>query len=270
MAVGGDGVSRTIETGDISLPGSKAGTTEPGESTGTWTGLGVFGRPVLARDVLSLVHGGYAVLLDLRTERYLVLDEVGAYVWALIVQAGDDGLSLPAAVESLAGEFDAPQAVLERDIGALIDQLRRLGVVQGVARSCVESGRKPPSALQCALSLTGAVIALRVLGLRRSTAIARRLAGGVPTVVVPTLEFLASVVDRMNTAAAFFPGRALCLEQSLALFVVLRRAGVGVRLRIGAQPFPFAAHAWVEYEGKPVGEGDDRVGKFVPFEGLGV
>ena len=70
MAVGGEGVNRTVGTGDISLPSSKAGTTEPGESTGTWTGLGVFGRPVLAPDVLSLVHGGYAVLLDLRTERY--------------------------------------------------------------------------------------------------------------------------------------------------------------------------------------------------------
>jgi hypothetical protein len=68
-------------------------------------------------------------------------------------------------------------------------------------------------------------------------------------------------------AAAFIPGRALCLEQSLALYVCLRRAGVAVGLRLGVQPYPFAAHAWVEYKGEPVGESWDRVGRFVAFSG---
>ncbi|MBA3497315.1 MAG: lasso peptide biosynthesis B2 protein, partial [Gemmatimonadales bacterium] len=101
-------------------------------------------------------------------------------------------------------------------------------------------------------------------------AVARRLGRRVPAVAVPTPAYLAAVVRRVDTAAAFFPGRALCLEQSLALYAVLRWAGVGVRLLLGAQPYPFTAHAWVEYEGEPVGESRDRVGKFVPFEGLGV
>ena len=44
--------------------------------------------------------------------------------------------------------------------------------------------------------------------------------------------------------------------------------GVPVQLRIGAQPYPFAAHAWVEHRGEPVGSSYDVVGKFVPFEHL--
>lgn len=125
-----------------------------------------------------------------------------------------------------------------------------------------------PSWVACTLALVGATAALRLLGLRRSIAIARRLGSRKPMLVEPSPDFLAMVVRRVDTAAVFFPGRALCLEQSLALYVCLRRAGVPVDLRIGVQPYPFTAHAWVEYLGEPVGESHDRVGKFVPFDDL--
>jgi hypothetical protein len=72
----------------------------------------------------------------------------------------------------------------------------------------------------------------------------------------------------VDTAAAFFPGRALCLEQSLALYVCLRRAGVPAELKIGAQPYPFAAHAWVEHRGELIGTSYDLVCQFVPFDRL--
>jgi hypothetical protein len=32
--------------------------------------------------------------------------------------------------------------------------------------------------------------------------------------------------------------------------------GMDAALRIGVQPISFAAHAWVEYQGKPVFEGE--------------
>jgi hypothetical protein len=66
-------------------------------------------------------------------------------------------------------------------------------------------------------------------------------------------------------AAAFYPGRALCLEQSIALLGSLRWAGVDARLRLGAQPYPFKAHAWVEYDGRPLHEDEESLTSFVPL-----
>ncbi len=63
-------------------------------------------------------------------------------------------------------------------------------------------------------------------------------------------------------AAAFFPGRAVCLEQSLALYLLLRRRGVPAELRLGVQAYPFYAHAWVELDGEPVNEDRETVDKF--------
>jgi hypothetical protein len=70
-------------------------------------------------------------------------------------------------------------------------------------------------------------------------------------------------------AAAFYPGRAQCLEQSLALFLLLRRRAMPVELRIGVQPFPFTAHAWVEHNGRPVNEQEDFVTRLAPFPSIG-
>lgn len=247
--------------------------------TGLWAsssapaeaGFELVGRPVAAPEVLSAVHGDRTILLDLRTEHFLGLDEVGTIVWAEVVQGGRAGVLLPELLDALAVAFDAPRGVLARDLGTLLDRLSREGVVEGVARGeCAPRPGLTPSAVRCVLTLIGVVIGLRLLGLRRSLAAARRLVRAVPPVVIPNADFLTQTVRKVDTAAAFFPWRALCLEQSFALFILLRRAGVPVRLRIGVQPYPFAAHAWVEYQGEPVGESYDRVGKFVPFGGLEV
>jgi hypothetical protein len=245
--------------------------TAPAEPTGTAVPeTRLVGRVVAAPEVLCAVHGDRTILLDLRTERYLGLDEVGTAVWSLVVQAGTDGVPVPAVVDMLSVEFDAPRTVLERDVGALLDRLRREGLVEGLALGASAPAPRIPSVSRCALALLTAVLALRALGLRRSLAMARWLSRREPAVAMPTAGYLAGVVRTVDTAAAFFPGRALCLEQSLALYAVLRWAGVGVSLVLGAQPYPFSAHAWVEYQGEPVGESRDRVGRFVPFEGLGV
>jgi len=63
-------------------------------------------------------------------------------------------------------------------------------------------------------------------------------------------------------AGALYPGRALCLEQSLVLYYALRRQGVPVKYCQGVQPRPFQAHAWVEYRGEPINDQYDRVKHF--------
>jgi hypothetical protein len=230
--------------------------------------------------VHSALHGGRTILLDLRRERYYGLDEVGTRVWALLKEGAD----VPAIVDLLGEEYDAPRERLEADVSQVLRHLAELKVItpagtqpnstrsaartHGVVSLVHRGPLRVPSGLSCSLALVGATLALRVLGLRRSLALIRRLCRRAQGAESPTPEFLASVVRKVDTAAAFFPGRALCLEQSLALCLCLWRAGVPVELRLGVQPYPFAAHAWVDYLGEPVGESWDRVGKFVPFGDL--
>lgn len=129
------------------------------------------------------------------------------------------------------------------------------------------SGR--PSYAACAIGLVFVDASLRLLGLKRSVAIARRLAGRRPDRTEAVRPLLGETVRRVSIAAAFYPRRALCLEQSLLLFILLRRRGIPVELRLGVQPFPFVAHAWIEYQSRPVNESEDYVATLAPFPSFG-
>jgi hypothetical protein len=113
------------------------------------------------------------------------------------------------------------------------------------------------------LALLAAVrVSLRVLGLRRTVRLARRAGERSARARSGSADDLARSVA---TAAAFFPGRAVCLEQSIALYVLLRRRGHPAGLRIGVQPYPFQAHAWVEVDGRPVAENEETIRRLVAF-----
>jgi hypothetical protein len=78
-------------------------------------------------------------------------------------------------------------------------------------------------------------------------------------------QLIDACVRSVALAAAFFPGRALCLERSLTLWYVLRSRGVPVELCLGVQKFPFAAHAWVAYRGTPLNDVPEHVAHFQPL-----
>lgn len=63
-------------------------------------------------------------------------------------------------------------------------------------------------------------------------------------------------------AAAFYPGRAHCLERSLVLYERLSRLGAAPEFRLGVQAAPFAAHAWIELDGTPVNDCAEHVAHF--------
>jgi hypothetical protein len=48
------------------------------------------------------------------------------------------------------------------------------------------------------------------------------------------------------------PADSRCLFRSLTLNALLQRRGIAGTLVIAVRPQPFAAHAWVEHEGKPL------------------
>lgn len=118
---------------------------------------------------------------------------------------------------------------------------------------------RTPGLVSCAVTLVLVTLSLRVLGFRASYGLARRIGRRYERASDATWDTVVAAARGVSMAAAFYPGRALCLEQSLALFVCLRRVGVPVDLRVGVQPFPFTAHAWIEFQGQPVAENVDTL-----------
>src|SRR5882762_10012011 len=66
-----------------------------------------------------------------------------------------------------------------------------------------------------------------------------------------SIEQVCSAVD---LACSWYPRQALCLQRSAALTCLLRAYGVPAQMVIGAQKFPFRAHAWVEVNGDVVND----------------
>jgi hypothetical protein len=120
-----------------------------------------------------------------------------------------------------------------------------------------------PLALRCALFLAVLKLALTVRGLDRTLQWIR-----VATInTAPDREkaSVADIVRAVATAAALYPGRARCLEQSMTLYYYLRRAGADARLRLGVKPHPFTAHSWVEIDGAPVNDFPEHIGHYLAF-----
>ena len=133
------------------------------------------------------------------------------------------------------------------------------------------SGRietRAPSRLACLVALSAVKLGLATLGFGRLFAAAGRLLRGREPAEAPE-TVLRETTRRVALVAAFFPGRALCLEQSLALWMLLRRRGIEADLRLGVQPYPFGAHAWVEHRGEPLNERPEFVGSFLTLPSFG-
>jgi hypothetical protein len=76
----------------------------------------------------------------------------------------------------------------------------------------------------------------------------------IPWTTLAPNAYLTACEYAVAMAAALYPGRALCLERSLALFYLARRAGIPVTYHHGVETMPFSAHAWVEYEGRVIND----------------
>jgi hypothetical protein len=66
-----------------------------------------------------------AVILNLNSERYFGLDDVGTRMLSVLSKSS----SIEAAYESLAAEYDVDREVLRQDLTALIENLLKQGLV---------------------------------------------------------------------------------------------------------------------------------------------
>jgi len=65
------------------------------------------------------------------------------------------------------------------------------------------------------------------------------------------------VCKAVNYACVWYPKRVLCLQRSVVTTCLLRHCGVSAQMAMGAQKFPFKAHAWTEVDGHPINERRD-------------
>ncbi len=119
-----------------------------------------------------------------------------------------------------------------------------------------------PSVMKSGFMILALKASLKVRGYKRTIEWIRRRVERVPAradvepAVVKAAEWWVAM------AAAFYPGRAQCLERSLVLYYVLRKQGVEVRYCHGVQPWPLISHAWVEYRGEVINDIPERVKEF--------
>lgn len=127
------------------------------------------------------------------------------------------------------------------------------------------SGR---SVLRCGLLLVAIKAALKVVGFRTTLTIIEAITRRTTLVGHDDWRRIDAATQAVAMAAAFYPGRALCLEQSLALYSSLRWHRICVRLRLGIHPYPFKAHSWVEYQDQPVHEDAENMKAFIPLPAI--
>lgn len=119
-----------------------------------------------------------------------------------------------------------------------------------------------PSAFRCGLLIVWIKLLLRSRGYEGTLAWIRQGTADIPVSTLPALEAVRSAEYAVALAGALYPGRAKCLEQSLTLYCLLRRQGVAARYCQGVQPYPFQAHAWIEYRGEVINDVPEHVRQF--------
>ena len=79
-----------------------------------------------SRDVLFQEVGGETVLLDLASEQYFGLDEVGTRIWQLL----NEGLGPGEMVDTLLDEYEVERERLEADVRELLGSLLEAGLIE--------------------------------------------------------------------------------------------------------------------------------------------
>ena len=79
----------------------------------------------LSPEVISQEVSGETVLLDLESENYFGLDEVGTRIWQLMKETND----LQAIYQTLLTEYDVSEERLQQDLDTLLGEIAGLGLV---------------------------------------------------------------------------------------------------------------------------------------------
>ncbi len=79
----------------------------------------------ISSEVLTQEVGGETVILDLKSEGYFGLDEIGTRIWQLI----QEQKNLQSVTETMLNEYDVEPDQLKTDINNLLNELIKSGLV---------------------------------------------------------------------------------------------------------------------------------------------
>ena len=79
----------------------------------------------ISSEVLTQEVGGETVILDLKSETYFGLDEVGTRIWQLLADQED----IQTITATMLNEYDVEEDQVEKDIQNLLTQLDEAGIV---------------------------------------------------------------------------------------------------------------------------------------------
>ncbi len=235
--------------------------------------------------VRSVHNADGVVLLNIHSGAYFALNTVASLVWEQLRGGG----SRETALEALQDHYGAPRERLARDVDALLARLQEKGLLAQGGSSTrpgihppptprpVESppaslhagptsvhGLAEPGPQRFALlwrpiwfllsfaSLLCIDLMLRLRGFERFHHTLRRWPTRAPRRV--DARAVSRICAAVDQAAGFYFKRAWCLQRSAATTCLLRLRGFPAHLVIGVHRMPFAAHAWVELDGRVVND----------------
>jgi transglutaminase superfamily protein/coenzyme PQQ synthesis protein D (PqqD) len=230
-------------------------------------------------------ESGRVVILDIAAGEWIVLNQTAGELWrswqagAGIDQAvsrvverypGVPAAAIRADAEQLLGELLARRYMARADhatrpappVPVLADQAlradgdRSVGAVMAAPPVGSPPAPLPWGRVALALIFLLAADVLLRCSFRRSVALVRWSRRSWCRSALPAAR-ASGTVEAVRRAACWYPGRAACLERSLAAVLL----AIAVRRRLdwclGAVPDPYRFHAWVAVAGTPVTAADD-------------
>jgi hypothetical protein len=210
------------------------------------------------------------VLLDIRHDRILKLNLVGAEIWKLL-SAGETESQV---VLTIAGKYGVDQQRVAQDTVALLRRSTELGISPadsivtdqgsvGIQQSGQQSfpwygqDASAPRPTTSLLTVFFALAGLAAFDFILSVFSFKSLlfcVGAWPTRRASRAGATGRICSAVEKAAVWYPKTALCLQRSAVTTCLLRSQGIPARMTVGVRPMPFLAHAWVEVDGSVVND----------------
>lgn len=220
----------------------------------------------------SITRDG-GVVLDLKHDRLLKLNSVGAEMWTLLAR----GMSETQIVGEIAQRYAVDPSRVREDLRNLLSRAEELGIspqsiliaerTEQTANDVIEkssAAREQDQSAQNAvppmadivkailgLALFDVILSCRSLETLCSVVRSWRVKAPRSTSDATGCAEVSRAVER---ACVWYPKRALCLQRSAVTTCLLRQRGINAHMVVGVRAMPFLAHAWVEVEGRVVND----------------
>lgn len=206
------------------------------------------------------------VLLDLRSGKYLLLDNTASQMWKSI-------FTLPTyneCITKLADHFKIECNRCKEELNDFIEYCNQNGYIKTTIENdtCLIKPNKKfslPTVLHAWLCIFHTKRSITRSGFPAVYKSQNRIKDTYINETTSNYELLSKSLVAYRRAENFFSIKDTkidCLPRSMSLYRFLISVGLKVTHTIGVQRFPFSAHAWVEFEGKAISDSQSFVDKY--------